>query len=889
MNSNMNAPNVSWTNTYNASWISSTPISNSDEESVSTFFDSRTFLGLYFYTYALVVVSMIFMSIIRGKRITLCHECYTFLKNVGISLRNIQILLNYSQEKCNIEQLSKTNPQYMKDDKNVRKKREKLSFLTYDKVSKFIDNEMAKIHGLVDNIGVILKSKAKKWLDADGMDPQQKEKQTQSVGQTLESKSQKQREDVKLTVTEQTEKKDDVTKTTNIEQEMYEYLQVGTHVENNNVNDTTNEKDEYFDLMVLINERLDKQVGAKNILKSLWGLRGLLWTGAAHYFDIATDIALIWEWYLIYQSGSDSDENDDRGPSMFVLFVCALATTIYYRLTSMYYVWKFTRSYSEGIFQFVFDHYLIKMIYVNIFEMNRDKPLELIKLLRGFEGGHESAFQSVLSLVFLFKINFQGNYAGILTLISFVFSYLSLINRFVSLDYYSIDIKAREFIANNISIDFEDVYNPKRWNILCKYKLNGWYLFHIFFRIVDVFTNVLFLVLFWVYIGGEYVAAMVIMTALGYLVLDYLYSRVSSLPTDWFRRILVKSIIYENKGTPFFNYGLFLVQFGIMMRLFIDRLLNGNNNKSDDLVWFYIWFSVCIVSVLCVIIARKNYAIWDYVTHFDYFSVAVADASNVEMELNLCDFIDMKNKDCIMFSKYLLGNSIFNNKSICCCCSYCCDQNKSLKLQVVNCVYPGIAHIKWGKDYRVSTLLCGDNEIYSMIEEWYYEYNTNKENFNEFLMVNMDNKKVISIICQVKRYRNNVINIYNELHNNRNININFNDIDNGDEWGGTILHWVCRYPNYLVVKWIIENNIIENINHQAKNGQNALCWLMYAVRSNRNLKSKQDLVDCEETKIGKLLISAGADEKEAKQALEQSNREEINSEWYQVLTGRNSQ
>ena len=66
---------------------------------ITTFFNSTIFLAVYFYTYILVIVTMIFMSIIRGKCIKLVHESCECLKNIKMSLTKIQITLNLAQAK----------------------------------------------------------------------------------------------------------------------------------------------------------------------------------------------------------------------------------------------------------------------------------------------------------------------------------------------------------------------------------------------------------------------------------------------------------------------------------------------------------------------------------------------------------------------------------------------------------------------------------------------------------------------------------------------------------------------------------------------------------------------------------------------------------------------
>ena len=148
--------------------------------------------------------------------------------------------------------------------------------------------------------------------------------------------------------------------------------------------------------------------------------------------------------------------------------------------------------------------------------------------------------------------------------------------------------------------------------------------------------------------------------------------------------------------------------------------------------------------------ARRNYKIWDHISSGGWCACAcfsclkhhsALEFGHGEIELNLSDRIDIKNTDCIIFSKYLIGNTIFdhdsynyNSDNLKCCC---CDENKSVKSLVA--LITGIYnhHLRHCEVWPVSALLCSDNEIYSMMEEWYREYNDSidyKPSFVEYLM-----------------------------------------------------------------------------------------------------------------------------------------------------------
>ena len=63
----------------------------------------------------------------------------------------------------------------------------------------------------------------------------------------------------------------------------------------------------------------------------------------------------------------------------------------------------------DTLLQFVFDFYLLKLIYANIVKMHSYKPLDIIQIYRGIEGSHESAYQAILTMVFLIQTNFTGS------------------------------------------------------------------------------------------------------------------------------------------------------------------------------------------------------------------------------------------------------------------------------------------------------------------------------------------------------------------------------------------------------------------------------------------------------------------------------------------------
>ena len=302
---------------------------------MTTFFNSTSFLAVYFCTYILV---MIFMSVIGGKRIKLEHESYQCLKNIKTLLTKIQIALNLVQAKRDIVLLSKANAKYIENDVTLTRKKHRLSILPYNKVERFIDNayETLKIEQLIDNIGNKLKNVAKKWfVEIEELDRVQNHKVSNSNCKDNEN------ENMTEIAIENDNKRDP---------NNYDCNKNNIRIESN-YNQCGIEQD--TDLIKLIHYQLSNRGIWKNIVKSLWDLKGLIWIGASNYFDSASDVALIWEWYLIYDPGVYAKD----GPNIYALWICALLTTIYYRLTSMYWVFffSFTYNFHQSVTKLLFD------------------------------------------------------------------------------------------------------------------------------------------------------------------------------------------------------------------------------------------------------------------------------------------------------------------------------------------------------------------------------------------------------------------------------------------------------------------------------------------------------------------------------------------------------
>ena len=239
------------------------------------------------------------------------------------------------------------------------------------------------------------------------------------------------------------------------------------------------------------NYKLTNAKGFALFSKVLYKIRSLFVPPLTHFFDTATDIALVWEWYLLYKNDTYSSENI----YMFAFFMCALSTIVYYRISSAYEVFQFTGNKWDALLQFFFDFFLIKLIYVNMFKLRSYSASYIIKQFRMLEGGNEAAFQAVLSLVFLIKTDFSQ--ATTITIVSFFASVLSLVSRLSLLDKTVLMTKTNEDDNGKSSIDITDLCRPRR----LIGKIDGQWLFKRAFRSFEILFSIFLIAVFWDIVG----------------------------------------------------------------------------------------------------------------------------------------------------------------------------------------------------------------------------------------------------------------------------------------------------------------------------------------------------------------------------------------------------
>ena len=562
------------------------------------------------------------------------------------------------------------------------------------------------------------------------------------------------------------------------------------------------------------------------MFKTIWQLKSVLLSCVAHFFDTSSDIALVIEWYYLYQLQKNGDYKSVKIIDMEAMFICSLSVLLYYRITSSWTIYSFSNSKMDTILQFLFDFYLIKAIYVNIYKMKSYQPLGFVKLLRGLEGSTESAFQAILALVFLIKINEIDEIA----IVSFVTSLYSLISRYIYSD--QVYLIPDTYDSN---IEFEDLFPP--WKICIKISF-AW-LKHIFFRFFDITTNILLVALLWDLLGGE-----------GF-------------------SITIGIIVFLIQLLYLFRQELSVSFVDLLVKMPLDPL-HINCADGPLSVYFLIGMFLCVRGLLCYVICAQIFAFSKGHSQFvEFCSISVVVSSVVILPLYFFVFIrplwrddivssvklDIKSliaasqTNVLLFAKLMGVNPFVENRLT---------LLMSDKLQTI-CVCMGYLSSSRAMFEAFVTQAKFDFELYELMEGWFYEVQMKGKNminvengavmkFDEYLALQVNSEAIRGF--GVDQCRN--VEIWKILAKSGKLDWN---VLNNNKYFGESRHLLDIFvqsgpPN--LVEWYLDNSGCD-INSRTYKGT-AFHSLMVRIKFD-NRKS----IDSDCQKIAQLLIKKGID------------------------------
>ena len=571
----------------------------------------------------------------------------------------------------------------------------------------------------------------------------------------------------------------------------------------------------------------------------LFDLKSLVWAVASHLFDTVTDFGLIYEWGILYKMQQD-DENFLGGKKTVdigALFFCSLFVVIYYRIGSAFQVYRLNHSFSDAIYQFLFDFFIIKLVYINLVKMHSYKPLEMVKIMRGIEGSHESAYQAILSLVFLIKTNFGDiEQQSIIAIISLIFSLLSLISRFIAFDYYYLIPNARS-----------------------KFKCGK--IIHFLFRSVEVVFSVLLFSLFWTQVGGLYVG---ILIALSLYVPYKIYKTKGYLSTEFLKVFLISDIA---SPTMLNDYNLQKTVYGYMKpackkwcriffdieKLFVFRLVicgiiicttygsldttgSINHDIINNLILAQIGMPFLLLGLKWLIV--KKYVIHDAWTLSD---------KEGELVFNPLNFMSRNKTNEMLFCKYMRVASVFDIDKNNTTQGYCAIKSKKIS-EIADNVLEAL-------------ILADDINCYDIVERWYNKVHPHRkhetDNFETYLTkkVGWNEERMMKQLRKFCTKPDSFILVGKKLGL-----IDFSHAIVEKAYGSNLLHTMCYRARLNVVKWMFREHMVtnENISAVDKNNNTALhCVILGILNLN---KRRFEECSYEEKTIFDILINNGINE-----------------------------
>ena len=594
-----------------------------------------------------------------------------------------------------------------------------------------------------------------------------------------------------------------------------------------------------------------KRIGFFRFLDIMWDIRKIMFMAFSHVFDTASDIAFVIELYILYQKQEKNDQLlNGYDIDMQAMFFACISIIVYYRISSSWKVFGFSHSYKDAFLQFVFDFYLIKLIYTNVFKMRSYSPLKILKIMRSIEGQNESGFQSILTMVFLIKTNFgqfdENNYnsnsnSNIIPILSFIFSFWSMCSRFIFLDFDHLQPKAQKLGVRLIYFDLS--------------KINIWYLYHSLFRLIEVLFSILMIALIWVVFGGLWLTVIMIVL---YLWLVIHWKQTSKQLLLFHNDFLAKLMVFD----------VDLVRIGLNLNKYIPYQYCTTRYKARSILFailgcWLVWVRILLCCLIAIVHQQNNYqnintetTVYSViicifvllVCWFSLFVVAIKFYINRnEMSVSQRGNNNLDGIDIIKSN---------DKKSMLFC--------QTLKIDVFKQNYKRYKKydilLDGANDVLDAMIISNDIENYSIVQEWFNDVTglSNKKNSNHF--DHFDH--FLKHVCKwnghtIAKLVNNcdTLDYYILIHTKLGLDMTLVD----PVHHRNVLHRaILKGRSIEIIQWILQNDAINDINAVDEKGRTCLHLLMYYIYEKSGKTHKNQLF--KERKIAQLLIEYGVDQ-----------------------------
>eukprot|EP01083_Nonionella_stella_P067823 179662_1 len=191
----------------------------------------------------------------------------------------------------------------------------------------------------------------------------------------------------------------------------------------------------------------EQHADKKSFLKAIWSKRAIYAQILIHFYDTATDIGVLIQWYLLAQNEHNTPHID-----MYSLIWATISFLIIYRLLTAIMVLVASCNNQLSITETIFDvflslidMYVVKVVYKSI-KTKKSEPTSKQKAIQLNEAIFESLPQIILQTVFIVRSWNDTLEASSLYLvsISLIASVFSVANKYVWLDKDSSLSKARD-------------------------------------------------------------------------------------------------------------------------------------------------------------------------------------------------------------------------------------------------------------------------------------------------------------------------------------------------------------------------------------------------------------------------------------------------------------
>eukprot|EP01083_Nonionella_stella_P275232 934663_1 len=218
-------------------------------------------------------------------------------------------------------------------------------------------------------------------------------------------------------------------------------------------------------------------------IKLLWRQKKVYGHIIPHFFDQATDLGVIFEYYKL--------RNDDINIDTMNLFVISICVLVFHRIISSAAIYHLTKKPIYMVYQ-LFDLLMVKCIWTN-YKLGSDEPSNSQRYLQIMEATFESAPQILISTAFLVKSSISSANNPIII--------ISLITSFWS-------VSAR--VSGDDKLMFKDEWKSLECSSRFPF-VNCRYIIRVLWRFLEISSRIILLCLMWIDLGG--LSVFIVLTA----------------------------------------------------------------------------------------------------------------------------------------------------------------------------------------------------------------------------------------------------------------------------------------------------------------------------------------------------------------------------------------